>query len=39
VRGGVGQPEKHHQTLIEAISGGESDFENIFFMDLDLMIS
>jgi hypothetical protein len=39
MRGGVGQPEKHHQTLIEAISGGESDFGNIFFMDLDLMIT
>jgi hypothetical protein len=39
VSGGVGQPKRHHQILIEAISGTESSLEDIFFMDLDLMIT
>ncbi len=39
VSGGVGQPKRHHQILIEAISGTESSLEDIFFMDLDLMVT
>jgi hypothetical protein len=39
VSGGVSQPKGHHQILIETVSGGESSFWDIFFMDLNLMIA
>jgi hypothetical protein len=39
VCGDIGQPERHHQLLIKTISGGESSLGDIFFMDLDLMIT
>jgi hypothetical protein len=39
VSGGVGQPKRPHEILIEAISGGESSLGNTFFTDLDLMIT
>jgi hypothetical protein len=39
VSGGIGQPESHLHILIEAISGGESSPENIFFMNVDSIIT
>jgi hypothetical protein len=39
VSGGIGQTKRHHQILIETVSGGESSLWNIFFTDLDLMIA
>jgi hypothetical protein len=39
VSGGIGQPERHNQKLIKAISCGESCLEDIFFTDFDLMIT
>jgi hypothetical protein len=39
VSGGVGQTKRHHQILVETVSGGESGLWDIFFMDLDLMIA
>jgi hypothetical protein len=39
VNGGVAQPKWHHQILIETVSSEESSLRNIFFMDLDLMIT
>jgi hypothetical protein len=39
VSGGVGQPNGHHQILVETISGGESSRWDIFFTDLNLMIA
>jgi hypothetical protein len=35
----IGQPEWHHQILIETVLSGESSLRNIFFTDLDLMIT
>jgi hypothetical protein len=39
VSGGIGQPEWHHKILIETASSGESSLQNIFFTNLDLMIT
>jgi hypothetical protein len=39
VSGGVGQPKRHHQILIETVSSGESSLWNIFFTDLNLAIT
>jgi hypothetical protein len=37
--GGIGQTKRHHQILIETVSGGESSLWDIFFTDLDLMLA
>jgi hypothetical protein len=39
VSGGIGQTKRHHQILINTVSGGESSLWDIFFTDLDLMIA
>jgi hypothetical protein len=39
VSGGVGQTKRHHQILIETVSGGENNLWDIFFTDHDLMIA
>jgi hypothetical protein len=39
VSGGIGQPERHDQIFIKAISGRESRLRDIFFTDLDLIIT
>jgi hypothetical protein len=39
VSGGVGQTKRHHQILIETVSGGEGSLWYIFFTNLDLMIA
>jgi hypothetical protein len=36
---GIGQSKRHHQILIETVLSGESSLQNIFFMDLDLMVT
>jgi hypothetical protein len=36
---GISQSERHHQILIETVSSGEGSLWNIFFTDLDLMIT
>jgi hypothetical protein len=36
--GGIGQTKRHHQILIETVSGGESSLWDIF-TDLDLMLA
>ncbi len=36
---GIGQPKRHHQKLIESISGRESRLRNITGTDLDLMLA
>jgi hypothetical protein len=35
---GIGQPEGHHQILIQTVSSGESGLRDVF-LDLDLMIT
>jgi hypothetical protein len=39
VSGGVGQPARHDQILIETVSSGKSSIRDIFFTYLDLMIT
>jgi hypothetical protein len=39
VSGGIGQTKRHHQILINTVSGGENSLWDIFFTDLDLMIA
>jgi hypothetical protein len=35
----IGEPKRYNQILIQPVPGGESGLRNIFWMDLDLMIT
>jgi hypothetical protein len=35
----VGESKRHNQILVQPIPGGESSLRNVFWMDLDLMIT
>jgi hypothetical protein len=35
----IGESERHNQILVQPIPGGEGNFRDIFWMDLDLMIT
>jgi hypothetical protein len=35
----IGEPKRHNQVLIQPVPGGESDLRNVFWVDLDLMIT
>jgi hypothetical protein len=35
----IGESKRHNQILVQLIPGGESSLRNIFWMDLDLMIT